>query len=180
MENYNDVLGFWFAELAPKDRFKKDQQIDTTIKQRFQNTLEGAAEGELYEWRKEAKGRLAEIIVLDQFPRNIYRDHSKAFAYDSLALVLAQEAISKGADLELPPEQRHFMYMPFMHSESKKIQERSLELFKNLGVPEALDFALKHKEIIDQFGRYPHRNKVLGRESTEKELEFLKGPNSSF
>ena len=123
---------------------------------------------------------MAEIIVLDQFSRNIYRDQAQAFAYDSLALALAQEAISLQLDAQLSPEQRSFLYMPFMHSESKLMHEYALKLFQRLGNEINLSFEKKHKIIIDRFGRYPHRNEILGRTSTAEELEFLTQPNSSF
>ena len=135
---------------------------------------------ELFEWRTSAKGRLAEIIVLDQFSRNMFRDTPLAFASDPLALVLSQEAISIGADEVLTSTQRSFLYMPFMHSESLIIHEAAVQLFTKNGVQSNLDFEMKHKAIIEQFGRYPHRNEILGRESTAEELEFLKQPGSGF
>jgi len=139
-----------------------------------------ASQAELWSWRSNAEGRLAEIIVLDQFSRNLYRDSPRAFAQDALALALAQEAISLKLDQQLSPEQRSFLYMPFMHSESQIIHEFALKLFQRLGNPENLDFEKKHKIIIERFGRYPHRNQILGRQSSAEELEFLTQPNSSF
>jgi uncharacterized protein (DUF924 family) len=118
--------------------------------------------------------------VLDQFSRNLYRDQAQAFAYDSMALMLAQEAISLQLDAQLNPEQRSFLYMPFMHSESKLMHEFALKLFQRLGNEINLSFEKKHKVIIDRFGRYPHRNAILGRSSTPEELTFLTQPNSSF
>ena len=144
------------------------------------STHQQAAQAELWGWRKTAEGRLAEIIVLDQFSRNLFRDSPQAFAQDSLALALAQEAISLNLDQQLSPEQRAFLYMPFMHSESKLIHEFALKLFQRLGNPTNLEFEKKHKVIIDRFGRYPHRNQILGRESTDEELTFLTQPDSSF
>lgn len=123
---------------------------------------------------------MAEIIVLDQLSRNLYRNSSLAFAQDSLALALAQEAITLKLDAALPPIQRSFLYMPFMHSESKLIHQYALKLFEDLGNPINLDFEQRHKEIIDRFGRYPHRNQVLGRNSSQEELDFLTQPNSHF
>ncbi len=123
---------------------------------------------------------MAEIIVLDQFSRNLFRDHPASFAQDPLALSLAQEAVRLGLDQQLAPDQRCFMYMPFMHSESKIIHAQALQLFEALGNPINLGFELKHKTIIDRFGRYPHRNQILERESTPEEVEFLTQPNSSF
>lgn len=127
-----------------------------------------------------AEGRLAEIIVLDQLSRNLYRNSPLAFAQDALALALAQEAITLKLDAALPPIQRSFLYMPFMHSESKLIHQYALKLFEDLGNPINLDFEQRHKVIIDRFGRYPHRNQVLGRNSSQEELDFLTQPNSHF
>ena len=175
-----DVLSFWFEELEPKDWFVSRDEVDNTIIHRFKNLLESAAKSELYAWRETAEGRLAEVIVLDQFSRNVYRDSPQAFAQDSLALALAQEAIKLELDKRLPIEQRAFFYLPFMHSESKIIHEEAITLFRQPGLENNYDFEIKHKNIIDKFGRYPHRNSVLGRESTSEEIEFLTQPNSSF
>lgn len=135
---------------------------------------------ELYCWRESAKGRLAEIIVIDQFSRNIYRNHPHAFAYDSLALALAQTAVATNADHELDTNQCAFFYMPYMHSESLMIHEIAVALFSQPGMEANLQFELRHKEIIDRFGRYPHRNTTLGRTSTPEEIDFLKTAGSSF
>jgi uncharacterized protein (DUF924 family) len=135
---------------------------------------------ELYGWRESAKGRLAEIIVLDQFSRNIYRNHPNAFAYDSLALALAQTAVAINRDHELDIEQRSFLYMPYMHSESLMMHEVAVTLLSQPGMEANLQFELRHKEIIDRFGRYPHRNAILGRSSTPEEIDFLKTAGSSF
>ncbi|EAM8864593.1 DUF924 domain-containing protein, partial [Salmonella enterica] len=158
----------------------QSHEFDQSIAQQFMSTHQQAARAELWGWRKTAEGRLAEIIVLDQFSRNLFRDSPQAFAQDSLALALAQEAISLNLDQQLSPEQRAFLYMPFMHSESKLIHEFALKLFQRLGNPTNLEFEKKHKVIIDRFGRYPHRNQILGRESTDEELTFLTQPDSSF
>ncbi len=174
------VLDFWFKELSPQDWWMKNEKLDKEIRKRFSSVYEQASKGELFHWRASAEGRLAEIIALDQFPRNMFRGTKKAFETDNLALVLSQEAIRAHADKELPVERRSFLYMPFMHSESKIIHEEALKIFDQPGLEENLDFEIRHKVIIDRFGRYPHRNKILGRESTEEEIEFLKGPDSSF
>lgn len=176
----NDVIEFWFNELTPKQWFAKSDELDQSITKRFSGTLEAAAKGELWNWRETEKGRLAEIIVLDQFSRNIYRDTPKAFAQDSIALVLAQEAVAQGADESLEPHEKAFLYMPYMHSESKVIHEQAIKLFDQPGLENNYQFEVRHKEIIDRFGRYPHRNAVLGRESTSEEETFLKQPGSSF
>lgn len=176
-----DVIRFWFEELEPKQWWVKDDKLDVEIAERFGPLLNAAASCELAGWRGTAEGRLAEIIVLDQFSRNIFRNKPEAFAQDPLALGLAQEAVRCGADQELSSEKRRFIYMPFMHSESAQIHERAVELFgSEPALADNLEYEYKHKEIIDRFGRYPHRNEILGRESTEEELEFLKQPGSSF
>ena len=172
-----DVLKFWFEEIAPAQHWKKDQKFDQLIRDRFAEVHLAARRCELFGWRTNAKGRLAEIIVLDQFSRNMYRDQPESFSCDPLALALAQEAISVGADKELSDQQVVFLYMPLMHSESAMIHEIAVGVFAKT---KNIDFELKHKAIIDRFGRYPHRNEILNRTSTEEEIEFLKGPNSSF
>jgi len=174
------VLDFWFNELTPQQWFKVDPDLDALIRTRFLETHQQAQQGELYPWRASAEGRLAEIIVLDQFSRNIHRGSAQAFASDVLALVLAQEAVASGADQELPVQQRGFLYMPYMHSESASIHAASIPLFQTPGMEGTLDFELRHKAIIDRFGRYPHRNAILGRTSTAEEQEFLQQPGSSF
>ncbi|MDD2179930.1 DUF924 domain-containing protein [Acidovorax sp. D2M1] len=174
------ILHFWFAELTPKQHFVKDAALDETIRTRFGNTLEAAAKCELFAWRAAPEGRLAEILVLDQFSRNVWRDTPRAFAQDALALALAQELVANGHDRSLPTAQRVFAYMPYMHSESAVIHEQALELFAQPGMENNLDFERRHKTIIDRFGRYPHRNVVLGRTSTAEELAFLSEPGSSF
>jgi uncharacterized protein (DUF924 family) len=175
-----DIINFWFEELKPSDQFRKNPEIDLRIKNRFYSTLDQALRGELFSWRASDLGRLAEIIVLDQFSRNIFRDDPRSFAGDSIALVLAQEAVAKGIDQKVDLRQRTFLYMPYMHSESLVIHQEAVKLFAQPGLEYNYDFEIKHKQIIDKFGRFPHRNKVLGRTSTPEEIEFLKGPNSSF
>ncbi|QPL44655.1 DUF924 domain-containing protein [Halomonas sp. A40-4] len=174
------VLDFWFEALTPAQWFKKDPEMDQAIRERFGTLHAQAAQCECYAWRKTPQGRLAEIIVLDQFSRNIYRDDASAFATDTLALALAQEAVAASADAEFSSEQRAFLYMPYMHSESATIHERAMELFNQPGLEKNFDFEVRHKAIIDRFCRYPHRNALLGRVSTDEELAFLKQPGSSF
>ncbi|MDC9719295.1 MAG: DUF924 domain-containing protein [Gammaproteobacteria bacterium] len=178
--NYSDIIHFWYKEIPPRNWFIKDLDFDTLLKRRFADIHQRAAAGELESWRQKPLGKLAEIIILDQFSRNLFRDSPKAFAYDSQALVLAQTAIKEGADTSLSTNQKSFLYMPFMHSESVAIHEQAVKLFNQPGLENNYDFELKHKVIIDRFGRYPHRNDVLGRASTPEELEFLSGPGSSF
>lgn len=176
----NKVLDFWFSELGFSDWFAKSSELDNKIKDIFYETYLSATRGELFSWRDSIEGRLAEIIVLDQFSRNIFRDDPKAFEYDCTALTLAQEASSMKEAKLLPAVQRGFLYMPYMHSESLLIHEEAIKLFSEEGLEMNLEYEIKHKVIIEKFGRYPHRNKILGRKSTSLELEFLKGPDSSF
>jgi uncharacterized protein (DUF924 family) len=178
--NYQSIIDFWFHECDPRQWFTKDPEFDLLIKNRFQTLHDAAARCELSPWRGAAAGRLAEIIVLDQFSRNIHRDTPLAFACDPQSLALAQEAVRAGARHELTPKQKPFLYMPFMHSESPLIHRHAVELFSEPGLEKNLEFELRHKAIIDRFGRYPHRNAVLGRTSTAEELAFLNTPGSSF
>ena len=177
---HQEILKFWFEELEPKQWWVKDFELDQLIIARFSEIHDRAARCELAGWRKNASGRLAEIIVLDQFSRNMCRGSPLSFAYDPLALALSQEAISAGADQLLSPVERNFIYMPFMHSESLQIHEEAVELFRRNGQQGNFEYELKHKVIIERFGRYPHRNEVLGRASTADEIEFLQQPGSSF
>lgn len=176
----DDVLSFWFEEITPPQWWTRSDVLDRQIESRFGALHVAAEHCELYSWRESAKGRLAEIIILDQFSRNIYRDHPKAFACDNLTLALAQTAVQFNADHELNTMQRAFLYMPYMHSESLPIHTLAVSLFSQPGMEGNLEFELRHKIIIERFGRYPHRNKILGRISTEDEIEFLKTPQSSF
>ncbi|WP_107852205.1 DUF924 family protein [Oceanimonas marisflavi] len=174
------VLDFWFEELTPAQWWRKDAGLDARIAERFGALHERACKGELFEWRVCMQGRLAEVIVLDQFSRNIHRGKPASFAADGMALALAQEAISRGAERALTAQQRLFLYMPFMHSESLAIHDQGLVLFERLGLADNLDFEHRHRDIIQRFGRYPHRNAILGRPSTPEELEFLRQPGSGF
>jgi len=177
---YKEIIKFWFEEISQAQWWKKDVEFDQLIASRFSEVHGQAARCELYQWRDTAEGRLAEIIVLDQFSRNIYRDSPLSFATDSLALALGQEVIREGADQEVPESMRSFFYMPFMHSESAVIHEEAVALYEAYGNEGNLNFELRHKAIIDRFGRYPHRNEILGRDSTVDEIEFLSHPGSSF
>ena len=174
------VLDFWFEELTPKQWFIKSDDLDRTITERFGETLAAVARCECWQWRETPAGRVAEIVVLDQFSRNIHRDTPSAFAQDPLALALAQELISRGEDDALPLTRRIFAYMPFMHSESLAIHDQAVKLFDQPGMEEQLDYEHRHRAIVERFGRYPHRNAILGRESTPEEIEFLRQPGSSF
>jgi uncharacterized protein (DUF924 family) len=166
------VLHYWFEELQPQAWFRKDERVDATIRERF-----GALHAELERIRPEQLTTplesIAAVIVLDQFPRNVFRGSPRAFATDALALAIAQHAIANGLDLQLTQQQRLFLYMPFQHSEARAVQARSIELFGQLGIADNLDYARRHKDIIDRFGRFPHRNEVLGRRLTTEELQFV-------
>lgn len=178
--DYHPVLHFWFKETTPEQWFKADADFDQQVRQRFGTLHRQATQGEMQAWRKKPHGRLAEIVVLDQFSRNIYRNQPQAFAQDGMALALAQEAIAAQADAALNAIERSFLYLPFMHSESKMIHVQAERLYRALGLENNHAFEIKHKAIIEQFGRYPHRNAILGRLSTEAEIAFLKQPDSAF
>ncbi|NRB39245.1 MAG: DUF924 domain-containing protein [Pseudomonadales bacterium] len=175
-----NVLNFWFDELQPQQWWVKDSQVDAQITQHFSDLHTAAQRGELFHWRTTAEGRLAEVIVLDQFSRNLFRDSAAAFACDGQALCLAQEAISSQADQQLNAIQRSFLYMPFMHSESLIIHAQAEELFRTNGLQANIDAEIKHKNIIEKFGRYPHRNALLSRVSSPEERAFLQQPDSIF
>lgn len=195
----DDVLEFWFgthagdaatAQAQKKLWWAKDAVVDAGIRERYGTLVAAAAAGAHREWAREPRGRLALILLFDQFPRNIYRDTPQAYAHDALALRLALDGIAAGADRQLRAIERVFLYLPLEHAESVAMQERSVELFTALAasVPEAdrpvfagyLDYALRHRDVVRRFGRFPHRNRILGRASTPEEIEFLKQPGSSF
>ncbi|AEF44652.1 protein of unknown function DUF924 [Serratia sp. AS12] len=177
---HKQVIDFWFEEIDPVMWFKKDDDFDNRLQVRFGELWHAAAAGELAHWRETIEGRLAEVIVLDQFSRNLYRGTPRAFSSDCMALVLAQEAIRSGQCEQLSREQRGFLYLPFMHSESAVIHQQALALYTELNNGDQLEFELRHKAIIDRFGRYPHRNAILGRISTPEEEAFLLLPGSGF
>ena len=177
---YHDILHFWFEEIEPAQWFKKDTDFDQLIVKRFLEVHRQAIKGELYEWRSAPDGRLAEIIIIDQFSRNMFRNSPDAFANDTLALVLAQEAITFGADRKVEERKRGFFYLPFMHSESLKIHDVAMKIYSQEGMESSLEWEIKHRRIIERFGRYPHRNEALGRISTPEEIAFLQEPDSSF
>lgn len=180
MKQAEDVLQFWFEEIDPALWWKKDADFDEQLRERFATLHRQVARCEMPHWRTDPHARLAEIMVLDQFSRHLYRDQPDAFAWDGQALVLAQEAVRDGADRHLTDDQRGFLYLPYMHSESLLIHEQAEALYRELGNEENLRFELAHQAIIRRFGRYPHRNAALGRTSTAEELAFLREPNSSF
>lgn len=174
------ILRFWFDELQDDQRFAKDDALDAVCRDRF-----GAVRDEIVRtgakgWRDDADIILAAIVAIDQFSRNIYRDSPRAFEADGLALKLAREAIAQGWDGGMTTERRQFLYMPFMHSEDAQVQTESVALFATLGDAEIMEFATGHKALIDRFGRYPHRNAILGRSSTPEELDYLSQPGAGY
>jgi uncharacterized protein (DUF924 family) len=177
---YENILNFWFKEIDQRQWWEVDVAFDALLHERFLSTLEQAARCEFYAWRATPRGRLAEVLVLDQFSRNIHRNTASAFAQDPMALALAQEAVACGVLDHLQPDERSFLLMPYMHSESALIHVDAERLFKVWTSDENYRFELRHKAIIDRFGRYPHRNGFLGRPSSEEEIEFLKQPGSRF
>lgn len=174
------ILHFWFQELSPAQWWAVDPAFDALLRERFGPLLLQAAQGELWAWRDTPQGRLAEIIVLDQFSRNIHRQTPGAFAQDPMALALSQEAVRAGALQALGEDERVFLLMPHMHSESAQVHAAAEPLFAQWTPARNLDFERRHKAIIDRFGRYPHRNAILGRASTPEETAFLLEPGSSF
>ena len=193
------VLEFWFgadaddaavAKTQAKLWWSKNVDIDSEIRRRFEDGVRAAAEGQLDDWAAIPRGALALIILTDQFPRNIYRDTPRAFTYDAKALGWCLDGLARRSDLQLRPIERVFFYLPLEHSESVAHQERSVRCFEELfaavaleqkqGYAEYLDFARRHRDIIARFGRFAHRNKILGRESTPEEIAFLAEPGSSF
>jgi len=177
---YLNIIQFWFEEISPKDWWTKSETFDQMLLERFSGIHLQASRGELFEWRSEPLGRLAEIIILDQFSRNMYRNLPQSFSSDTVALILTQIAIENGADKNMTPDQKGFLYMPMMHSESLMIHNYSKPFFAQEGCESYAKSSARHIEIIERFGRYPHRNTILGRLSTPEEIEFLKQPGSSF
>ena len=199
METIDSIIHFWFGNhndpaLVVKEKaplwWLKNPDVDQEIKQRFEPLIEALTKGELDEWRTSPRGVLASVLLTDQFSRNMYRGQAKSFAFDTVARTMAKEAVANNIDQTLRPIERVFIYMPLEHSENRADQQKSVGLFEQLQqeVTEEhktlfqgyVDFACKHKEIIDRFNRFPHRNEILGRVSTEEELAFLKQPGSSF
>lgn len=170
---YKEVLEFCFQELKAEDFFKKDAKLDEKIREKFFDLHQRAQKGELYTWRENNEGRLAEIIILDQFSRNLFRNSPKAFENDAMALILAQEAYRLKIPSQFPPAQKLFFYLPYMHSESVLIHQQALILFQEKGLEKNYRYELEHFEMIERFGRFPYRNSILGRKSTAEEIKFL-------
>jgi uncharacterized protein (DUF924 family) len=184
-----EVVDFWFGrEGEPgygefrEEWFRKDPEFDREIRDRFETLYEEAASGDLDCWREEPRSCLALVLILDQFPRNMFRGEARTYATDARALETAEYAVDRAFDRELPEFQRAFLYMPFMHSEDLERQRRSVELFGSLGGDGtgSAEYAVRHMEIIERFGRFPHRNQIIGRETTPEEARFLTRPGSSF
>lgn len=177
-----EILDFWFVETSPKQWFQVSEEFDGFIKTRFEDAYNNALAGQYDEWQNNADGALALCVLLDQFPRNMYRATPKAFAGDKKALVVAKYAVSKGLDQVHSSQKKRFIYLPFEHSENINDQHRSIELFEKTKDDDPLgyDYALRHFKIIEKFGRYPHRNKILGRDNTPEEEEYLAQPNAGF
>jgi len=187
----HDVLDFWFGAPGTPEHgksrdvwFKKSDVFDQEVRARFLPLYESAASGALADWDAEPRSLLALIVVLDQFPRNIFRNDARSFATDRQALAAAQRMIEPGWDMKLVPVERMFVYLPYEHAEDLRMQQRALELFRRVAEDPALadvpEWARKHHDVIARFGRFPHRNAILGRESTPEETDFLKQPGSRF
>lgn len=179
-ETPETVLDFWFTELTPKDWFTKSEELDRRIENRFAKLHLDLSREVSAQWRETPEARLALVIVLDQFPRNIYRDSPLAFATDLLALNAAKAAIAVGADAQISKTRRIFVYMPFEHAESLDEQDRAVALCEALGDENYLDYAHRHRDVIAEFGRFPHRNAILGRTSTLAEEAYLAKPGAGF
>ena len=163
-DTIDKLLHFWFETLRPKDWYRPPPRIDADIERRFRDTYEALKDGVPEAWLRTPRGMLAAILVLDQLPRNMFRGEARAFATDAAALALAKRAIAEGMDERLPPAKRAFLYLPFQHAEDEADQARSVGLFTVLGNPLNLDYAIRHQDVVKRFGRFPHRNTVLGRE----------------
>jgi uncharacterized protein (DUF924 family) len=172
----DDVLREWFRD--PERWWRKDPAFDTLLRERFGECVEAGLRGELDGWAETSRGALALVVLLDQLTRNIHRDTPRMYAGDEKALATCLELIETGDDLSLSDDERHFLYMPLMHGEDPELQRRSLEQHRTLG--RGLDHAEQHAQIVFRFGRFPHRNAILGRPSTEEEIGFLEQPGSSF
>lgn len=187
MDPIEDVLDFWFGRPPGPRRkawFEKDALFDESIRTRFLTLHNAAAGGAFAAWTETAKGALALIVLTDQFPRNLFRGSGRAFATDAIALAAAKHVVGKGWDAGMLPVERMFVYLPFEHSETLTEQDRSCALFAPLNdfaeTSDAVEYSEKHRAIIRRFGRFPHRNAALGRQSTAEETEFLKQPGSGF
>lgn len=173
MKTAEDVYNFWFVDHTHEDWFGGKPEFDEKLADMFADTHPLVARGDAYTWRKSPQGRLSEVIVLDQFSRQLHRNSARAFAQDAMALALAQETVAAGHDRILNKDERIFLYLPYMHSESPIAHEEAVRLYTDLGNEGTLDFEMRHFEVIKRFGRYPKRNIALGRESTSEELAYI-------
>lgn len=180
MKAAEDVIRFWFVDHGPDDWFSSSAEFDAELAAAFADTHAAVAVGEAWSWRATPEGRLAEIIVLDQFSRQLFRGSARAFASDSMALALAQEAVAGGHDKALDAQRRMFLYMPYMHSESLVVHEEALRLFTDLDNENILKFEIAHADCLRRFGRYPRRNAALGRESTAEEKAYIADGDGMF
>lgn len=181
MITIEDVMHFWFVEHGEDDWYAGSEAFDEVLKRRFSALHADVAAGGKADWRQSPEGRLAEVLVLDQFSRQIYRGRPEAFATDAMALDLARAAVAAGDDLKLEPRRRTFLYMPYMHSESLKVHdEEAIPIFRALGDEKTLEFELAHRDCIARFGRYPKRNEALGRISTPEEIEYINSGTGMF
>ncbi|MCI5060290.1 MAG: DUF924 domain-containing protein [Alphaproteobacteria bacterium] len=177
-----EIIDFWFVETQPQQWFQVNAEFDARVKERFLDFYQNASQGTYDEWQKSADGALALCILLDQMPRNMFRGTPQAFETDKKALVIAKFALSKGLDQVLSPQKRRFLYLPFEHSENLNDQRRCVELFEKMKDDDPLgyDYALRHLKVIEEFGRFPHRNKILGRDNTPEEEAYLAQPDAGF
>jgi uncharacterized protein (DUF924 family) len=173
MQSYETVIQFWFVDHTREDHFGGKPEFDAKLAAAFGDLHPAVARGEAWHWRQTPEGRLAEIVVLDQFSRQLHRGSPEAFAQDKMALVLAQEALAAGADDAVPRDWAGFFYLPFMHAESLVIQDEGVRLYQQHGDPEQLDYMVRHRDAIARFGRFPFRNTALGRKSTPDELTYM-------
>lgn len=178
MHAFDDILDFWFVEHGKDDWFTTSAEFDRKLANRFAETHEKVARGEGFVWRSGARGRVAEIIVLDQFSRQLHRGEGRAFAQDGMAIVLAQELVARGLDGELSTDEKLFAYMPYMHSESLAVHEEGMGLFATLS-EEMFDFEKRHRDVIATFGRFPKRNAALGRLTTPEEQAYIEATSDS-
>lgn len=179
--NSAKIIKFWFEDHGPADWYKKDAAFDQLIRNQFSDTYEDLIERDLPAELDSEQEALAAIIVLDQFSRNMFRNTPKAFATDETARAIADMMVEKGWDQKLPPEKRHFVYLPYMHSENLQDQEKMMQFSKAMAEDgEPSSWAVEHHRLIEKYGRFPHRNDILGRPSTQAEKEYLKQPDAGF
>ncbi|KPJ95558.1 MAG: hypothetical protein AMJ55_03555 [Gammaproteobacteria bacterium SG8_15] len=168
-----DILHFWFSEKVKPLWFNSTPEFDAELKERYADIFHAVLNGQLSEWQQTADGCVALVVILDQFPLNMYRGLPESFAGEALARDITRGAVNNGFDQQMPGEQKAFLYMPLMHSENIADQDLSVQLFEAAGLKENLRFANHHRDIVRRFGRFPHRNKILGRTSTQAELDYL-------